>query len=66
MRLQQRIPLFGRMSVDGIFEVFNMFDRANFGSYTLDESSSDFLQPEQNDNLAYAPRTLQLGFRVTF
>jgi hypothetical protein len=66
MRLQQRIPLFGRMSMDGIFEVFNMFDRANFGSYTLDESSSDFLQPEQNENLAYAPRTLQLGFRVTF
>ncbi len=66
LRLQQRIPLFGRMSVDGIFEVFNMFDRANFGSYTLDESSSDFLDPDQNDNLAYAPRTLQMGFRFTF
>ena len=54
------------MSVDGIFEVFNMFDRANFGSYTLDESSSDFLDPDQNANLAYAPRTLQMGFRFTF
>jgi len=66
LRLQQRIPIAGRMSIDGIFEVFNMFDRANFGSYTLDESSSDFLQPEQNTDIAYAPRTLQLGLRFTF
>ena len=66
MRLQERIPLPGRLSVDGIFEVFNLFDRANFGSYTLDESSRAFGQPEQNANLAYAPRTLQLGFRVSF
>ena len=33
MRLQQRIPLGGRVSIDGIFEVFNVFNRANFGSY---------------------------------
>jgi hypothetical protein len=66
MRLQQRIPLGGRLSADGIFEVFNLFDHANYGSYTLDESSSAFLQPAQNANLSYAPRTLQLGFRFTF
>ena len=66
VRLQQRIPLGGDVGVDGIFEVFNLFNRANFGSYDLDESSRTFLQPEQNSNLAYAPRTLQLGFRVTF
>jgi len=66
VRLQQRIPLGGDLGVDGIFEVFNLFDRANFGSYDLDESSRTFLQPEQNSNLAYAARTLQLGFRVTF
>jgi hypothetical protein len=66
LRLQQRIPLFGRVSADGIFEVFNLFDRANFGSYVLDETSSSFLQPDQNANLAYAPRTLALGFRFTF
>jgi hypothetical protein len=66
LRLQQRIPIFERLSIDGVFEVFNLFDRANFGSYTLDERARDFLQPAQNANLAYAPRTLQLGFRVTF
>ena len=56
----------GRMSIDGIFEVFNLFDRANYGSYNLNESSAAFRQPEQNTNIAYAPRTLQLGFRFTF
>ena len=66
MRLQQRIPLGGRVGLDGIFELFNVFDRANFGSYDLDESSRTFLQPQQNANLAYAPRTIQLGFRFTF
>jgi len=66
IRLQQRVPLGGRLRADGILEVFNLFDRANYGSYTLDESSRAFLQPAQNANLAYAPRTLQLGFRLTF
>lgn len=66
LRLQERIPLPGRISLDGIVEVFNLFDHANFGSYTLDESSRDFGRPDQDANLAYAPRTLQLGFRVAF
>jgi hypothetical protein len=66
LRLQQRIPLMGRLHIDGMFEVFNLFDKANYGSYVLDETSSAFLDPAQNTNLAYAPRTLQLGFRLAF
>jgi hypothetical protein len=66
MRLQERIPLGGRRSVDGIFELFNLFNRANYGSYVTDEASTQFGQPEYNANLAYAPRTVQLGFRLTF
>jgi hypothetical protein len=66
LRLQQRVPLPGRMSIDGMFEVFNLFDRANYGSYTLNESSAAFGNPAQNSNIAYAARTLQLGFRFTF
>jgi hypothetical protein len=66
VRVQERIPLPGRMSIDGIFEVFNLFDRANFGSYNLNESSAAYGQPDQNTNIAYAPRTLQMGFRFTF
>ena len=66
LRLQQRVPLGPRVSASGILEVFNLFDRANYGSYVLDESSRAFLQPDQNSNLAYVARTLQLGFRLTF
>jgi hypothetical protein len=66
MRLQQRVPLVGGVQVDGIFEMFNIFDRANYGSYTIDRSSPRYGLPNASTNLAFAPRTLQLGFRVTF
>jgi len=46
--------------------VFNLFDRANYGAYTLQESSPKYGQPNSSSNLAYAPRTLQLGFRLAF
>jgi hypothetical protein len=65
MRLQQRISV-GRVALDGIFEVFNLFDRANFGAWETEESSGSFGEPLQSTNLAFAPRTLQLGFRLTF
>jgi hypothetical protein len=65
LRLQQRIPL-GRVSIDGIFEIFNAFNRANFGAWETEESSGSYGEPLQSTNLAYAPRTLQLGFRVQF
>ena len=66
LRMQQRVPLVGRASVDAIVEVFNVFNHANFGSYTTAESNRLFGQPSQNANVAYAPRMLQLGFRLTF
>jgi Carboxypeptidase regulatory-like domain len=66
IRLQERIPIAGRVAIDAMVEVFNLFNRANFGSYVTDELSPLFGQPEYNNNLAYAPRTLQLGFRLTF
>ena len=66
MRLQQTIRFGGRRSVDAIAEVFNLFDRANYGSYTLQESSPRYGLPNASSNLAYAPRTLQIGFRITF
>jgi hypothetical protein len=66
VRLQERIPLGGRRSIDGILELFNVFNRANYGSYVTDELSPLYGEPEYNSNLAYAPRTVQLGFRLTF
>jgi hypothetical protein len=66
MRLLQRIPLHGKANIAGSFEVFNLFNRKNYGSYNLTETSPQFGQPNSSTNLSYAPRTVQLGFRLTF
>ena len=66
LRLQNRVPLGPRMGIDLIIEVFNAFNHANFGSYFTRETSSLFLEPDANERLAFAPRMMQLGFRVTF
>jgi hypothetical protein len=66
MRLQQRVPIGRGRSIDGFLEVFNLFNRANYGSYDTVETSPTFGHPLASANLSYAPRTLQLGFRVTF
>jgi len=66
LRLQQRVRLYSRASVDAFAEIFNLFNRANYGLYDVVESSKTFGQPIASPNLSYAPRTLQLGFRLTF
>ena len=66
VRIQKRVPVWGHVRVDGIVEVFDLFNHANYGSYTLAESNASYGQPAQNTNFAYAPRMLQLGFRATF
>ena len=67
LRLQQSLPLFAsRRRIEGIVEVFNLFDHANYGSYTTQENSAAYGLPQLNTNIAYAPRTVQLGFHVTF
>ena len=66
MRLQKRQKLAGRMTVDGLFEVYNLFNHANYGSYTTNESNAKYGQPSYNGNVAYQPRMLQLGFRLAF
>jgi hypothetical protein len=66
MRIQKRLPLFGRVTLDGLFEVFNLFNHANYGSYTGNESNANYGRPSFNGNVAYQPRMLQLGFRITY
>jgi hypothetical protein len=66
MRLQQRVPLSGRARIDAMLEVFNLFNHANYGSYTTAESNALYGKPSQNANVAYAPRMAQIGFRLTF
>jgi hypothetical protein len=62
LRVQQRIPLGGRVSADVIAEVFNVFNQENW-SYTTQESSANFGQP----TAASAQfRSAQVGFRLTY
>ena len=66
MRILRRFPLRGRARLDGILEIFNLFDHANYGTYTLAESNPSYGRPALSTNVAYKPRMLQLGFRATF
>ena len=66
MRLQERVPVHGHTTIGGYVEVFNIFNRANYGAYETRETNSQYGQPAASTNLSFAPRTLQLGFRVTF
>ena len=72
LRLQERVPLHGRAAISGYLEVFNVFNRANYGpspgsvGYVVTENSPQYGQPTASTNLSYAPRTVQLGFRVAF
>ena len=80
MRILRRFPLGGRVSIDGMVELFNVFNHGNFGSYagisaagttsivqlTGGLVASNFGNPVQNPNVAFGPRTAQLGFRLVF
>ena len=54
------------MKLDGILEVFNLLDHANYGAYITEESNRNYGQPTQTPGLTYGPRMMQLGFRATF
>jgi len=61
LRFQQRIPLGGRVSIDGIAEVFNVLNRPNWGIGTQESTVAQFLQ-----YTSAQVRTAQFGFRLTF
>jgi hypothetical protein len=70
LRLQRRFPLGGRARLDGIIEMFNAFNHANFGNYSLNEAApASFGRPTlsgRGSATAYVARTLQLGVRFAF
>ena len=65
-RLQKRFPLGGHRSIDGIAELFNVLNHKNYGSYTTAVDNPAYGQPVYNNNVAYASRSAQLGFRLGF
>ena len=54
------------LSIDGIAEVFNLFNRANYGSWVTDEANARYGSPNTNTAIAYQPRMGQLGFLMAF
>jgi hypothetical protein len=65
-RLEKKFAIGGRRSLDGIFEVFNLFNRANYGSYTTNVDNAAYGKPVYNSNVAYGSRAAQIGFRLSF
>jgi hypothetical protein len=61
LRVQQRIRLHGRAAIDGIAEVFNVFNRPNWGIGTVESTTTQYLQ-----HVSAQTRTAQFGFRLTF
>ena len=61
LSLRQRVPLPGRMSVDGIAEIFNLFNRTNYTLGTQESLAANYLLPTAGEY-----RTMQLGFRFSF
>jgi len=72
LRITKDIRLAGTAKVQLIGEVFNLFNRANYGSYNTTLSATNaaqtalFGRPAQNTGNAYVPRQAQLGFRLAF
>ena len=60
LRIQQRVPLPGRVSIDIMADAFNLFNRPNWRVETQ-ESSLDF-----GERVEAQYRSMQFGFRVTF
>jgi hypothetical protein len=65
-RLQQRLPIVGRLAADGIFEVFNLFNHEHYRNYGPNASNANFGQPAFSPSVQYFPRMLQFGVRATF
>jgi hypothetical protein len=67
LSLRKKFGLGGRRQLEGIAEVFNVFNHENYGSYTTTFSSgANFGKPSFNSSTAYQARSLQLGVHFTF
>ena len=62
LRISKVFPIGPRFKIEGLIDAFNLFNRENYNSYTLTETSP-LLGQGADGNLA---RRLQMGFRATF
>ena len=69
LRFMKRVPLGGQRRLEGILELFNVFNHANFGDYSTILEARNYGNPAQLRGVtpaAYLPRMMQLGFRFVF
>ena len=68
LRLVKNLPVFGRARVQGMLDIFNVFNTPNYDptTYGAQFGTRTYLQPAYSSNLFYQPRMLQIGARLTF
>jgi len=72
LRITKDFSIAGRLKASFIAEIYNLFDRENYGSFNTSLSATNaaqtavFGQPVQNLGNAYVPREGQLAFRMSF
>jgi hypothetical protein len=66
MRIQRQFRIGPKVRATGLLELFNVFNHANYGGYSTQQSLTNYGQPTSVNNVAYYPRQAQLGFRLTF
>jgi hypothetical protein len=66
VRLKKGVSLGGSKKLEGIVEIFNLFNHENYGSYVTAQSNAAYGQPQYSANAANLPRSVQLGFRIAF
>lgn len=65
-RLTKSVTVHEKWRMSGIFEVFNVLNYQNYGTFQTNIGSSLFGRPAYNSNLAYAARMLQFAVRFDF
>ena len=66
LRLSKAVQLGGDLRLTGYFEVFNLLNHSNFGSYSTIVTQPGFGDALQNFGITYLPRVMQLGFALNF
>lgn len=66
LRLLKRFRMGSFGTLDGMLEVFNAFNHANYASLNNILVSPIYRLPVRDASVSYAPRMVQLGFRLVF
>ena len=66
MRIQRGFRLGGTTRLDGVLEVFNLFNHENYGAYVTSTAALNYGAPSAVPNASFYARTAQLGFRLVF